>query len=185
VASEKEWADALYRGITGGLSSAVEARTLPTRLAGIERRFGSAKKASEALGVSVGTYRRWLSGKQKPNAANAKKVLSAERRARLSPGREARLRKGQPVTTKKSTVNYKMIIECRTRSSGESERDRILPVGAYIPQDHMGAIVTTWLMGDDTKAVALLQSAIAIYYAEDILIGSIHKIGFGSPSNTR
>lgn len=178
MASHSDWSAALYKGLTGGLSPSVESRSLPTRLAGIERRTGGPKEAAAALGVSPGTYRRWLSGKQKPSAKNANKILVAERRARLKPGREANLRGRKTINTKKGPKGHSLVLTAKTRVSSEKERDRILPVGEYIPATVVGSMIDAWLIGDDRAAIAQLESAIAVYYVQDMEILSIESMDF-------
>lgn len=80
----------VYRAITGGRSPHTEGE-IGRQLAELQRGYGGARQAADAIGVARSTFRRWLSG-GRPSERSQSLLLAGQRRARLSAGRERRLR---------------------------------------------------------------------------------------------
>lgn len=83
----------IYRELSGGLSPRTEAGDLPRMLAAVVRAAGGPTAAARAIGVHPSTMRRWRAGKSSPSARSAPLLMSAVRRARLTPAREKRIRR--------------------------------------------------------------------------------------------
>lgn len=180
-----ELADALYKGITGGRSRAIDAKPLAARVAAIEKRAGSRSAAAKLIGVSPETLRRWLKGGQTPTGKNAAKLDAAGRRAVLSARREEQLRKQKALSTGKKNprgktiINrHRMVIKGTIRVSGDERDDRKIDVGEYLPAEVVGNVLDAWLSGDDARAVDLLTTGIHEHYVAGMELVQVNTLKF-------
>lgn len=151
-------ASRLYRNITAGLIPSSETKqTVPQRIAEIERKSGSGRKAAAAVGVPESTWRGWRKGTP-PGPAGVEKIEQAQRRVRLAPGREQRLN---------ATLGKNLIVKADLIVSNEEGSERKFRASDYFTEDDNKAIIAAYLSGDDEKLEQAFTDALDSYYPGD------------------
>lgn len=173
--SRGDGSDALYVGITGGLSRADEGTDPYSMVADVMAATGWSPKAAAAFaGIPYSTFGHIRRGRA-PSARNFGRLRDAQRRARLTPDRERMLR-GRPhigvqadvVISQDSRDGRKMLV------SGWPPRKR----GHRSVNDTFPEVLDLWLARRDREASALFTAAIDAGVDGDMAMSNITHVTF-------
>ncbi|MGW6310201.1 hypothetical protein ACWFRQ_38200 [Streptomyces niveus] len=183
---EEKLRDKLIRKLTGRAPGAVQReqkKSLPDRLKWLEKKHkGDDKAAASAAGLSLTTWRRWRSGKQKPSAKSVEKLDKATRDALVPKGRRKRINestgKGQrgkaPTLTQAPPIGGAQMSAHITISSDSRPRD--LNLGGNLHQGRLDAVVAAYVEKGEEAAIAELKKAIGEYLHVDADHIIIHDV---------
>lgn len=164
---EQSLGEVLMRKLTGRAPGAVERerkKSLPERVKWLEKKHkGDEKAAADAAGLSLTTWRRWRSGKQKPSAKSVEKLDRATREALVPKGRRNRIErstKGGQSFDHRPTGGA--VLSAWITISSDS-RPRDINLGANLPEGRLNAIVKAFTEGGEAEAEKELKAAIREY----------------------
>ncbi|MGY3340966.1 transcriptional regulator with XRE-family HTH domain [Streptomyces filamentosus] len=169
---EEKLRDKLIRKLTGRAPGAVEReqkKSLPDRLKWLEKKHkGDDKEAAKAAGISLTTWRRWRSGKQKPKADSVAKLDKATREALVPKGRRKRIAdstgKGEGLSGAPLSGGAQMSAWI-TISSDSRPRD--LNLGGNLPPGRLNEVVNKYIEEGEDAAILELKKAIGEYLHVD------------------
>ncbi|MFD0441318.1 hypothetical protein [Streptomyces chartreusis] len=183
---EKKLMDKLIRKLTGRAPGAVEReqkKSLPDRLRWLEKKHkGDDKAAAKAAGLSLTTWRRWRSGKQKPKPDSIAKLDKATRDALVPKGRRKRIHdstgkpergKGPSLSSAPPTGGAQM--SAWVTISADS-RPRDLNLGGNLPAGRLDDVVNAYIEKGEAAAVDELKKAIGEYLHVDPSHIHIHDV---------
>lgn len=186
---EEKLRDKLIRKLTGRAPGAVQReqkKSLPDRLRWLEKKHkGDDKAAAKAAGLSLTTWRRWRSGKQKPKADSIAKLDKATRDALVPKGRRKRISdstgKGErgkaPKLTQAPPTGGAQMSAYITISADSRPRD--LNLGGNLPPGRLNEVVNQYIEKGEDAAIQELKKAIGEYLhvdADDIHIHDVTGI---------
>lgn len=178
---EEKLRDKLIRKLTGRAPGAIEReqkKSLPDRLKWLEKKHkGSDKDAAKAAGISLTTWRRWRSGKQKPKADSIGKLDKATRDALVPKGRRKRISE----STNKGGGTYAAAPTGGAQMSAwvtisSDSRPRDLNLGGNLPPGRLNQVVNAYVEKGEDAAVEELKKAIGEYLHVDPDVIHIHDV---------
>lgn len=178
---EEKLRDKLFRKLTGRAPGAVQReqkKSLPDRLRWLEKKHkGDDKAAAKAAGLSLTTWRRWRSGKQKPKADSVAKLDKATRDALVPKGRRKRISDstGKPQRGKGESQGHGLYKAPPTGGAQMSawvtissdSRPRDLNLGGNLPPGRLDAVVNAYIEKGEDAAIQELKKAIGEYLHVD------------------
>ncbi|MFJ4343646.1 MULTISPECIES: hypothetical protein [unclassified Streptomyces] len=173
--------DKLIRKLTGRAPGAVEReqkKGLGDRLRWLEKKHkGDDKAAAKAAGISLTTWRRWRSGKQKPKPDSVAKLDKATRDALVPKGRRKRISestgKGRGLSAGAPSGGAQMSAWV-TISSDTRPRD--LNLGGALGPGRLDAVVNAYVEFGEDAAILELKKAIGEYLHVDPEDVNIHDV---------
>lgn len=173
--------DKLIRKLTGRAPGAVEReqkKGLGDRLKWLEKKAkGDDKAAAKAAGISLTTWRRWRSGKQKPKPDSVAKLDKATRDALVPKGRRSLISKstgkGHGLSSTAPTGGAS-ISAWFTISSDSRPRD--LNLAAALGPGALDDMVNAYIEKGEDAAIQELKKAIGKYLHVDADDLNIHDV---------
>ncbi|MFB8384980.1 helix-turn-helix domain-containing protein [Streptomyces rubiginosohelvolus] len=173
--------DKLIRKLTGRAPGAVEReqkKSLPERLKWLEKKHkGDDKAASKAAGLSLTTWRRWRSGKQKPKPDSIAKLDKATRDALVPKGRRKLISnstgKGHGLSSTAPTGGASLSAWF-TISSDTRPRD--INLAAALGPGALDKMVNAYIEKGEDEAIKEMKIAIAEYLHVDADDLNIHDV---------
>lgn len=159
-----------YSAMTGGREYTSGRQSWASLAADLVAITGTKKAAAAALGISVTTFYRARTGKQKPGITTGA-LAGVVRRAQMPAGLY------DDIKSKRKTLRITGTIVV----SSDERPDRTINVGIHIPSRKMMNVVKAWMAGDDDRAERLLWKHIDHHYVDGLDITQVDKMEFRSP----
>ncbi|WP_043478912.1 transcriptional regulator [Kitasatospora sp. MBT66] len=156
--------EAFYRAVTKR-SPKSEPKTAEAQVGWLAKRFkGDHKKAAEKAGVSPTTFKRWMTGKQKPGGKSAEKLTKAVRAELVPEGRRSRIAGStDKPTSRTARATGGFSIEATIRISNDTREREIMP-GRHLSPGALNKVMSAFMEGNDEQAMAELNEVLKGYF---------------------
>jgi transcriptional regulator with XRE-family HTH domain len=134
-------------------------RGLTARMRGLEKSAGGKKAAAAKAGVSISTWNRWLSGKQKPSGASLAKLGKAHQAAQRGEKTGA---KRAPKTTFRVVAAAEIEWGKKGKAYYNPTRQRSVRFGDM----DMGPVVQAWVNGEPLEPA--FMGVVKDYHQADV-----------------